>query len=194
MRADVTSCLEVTLSITRNTESDNNYLPRMIRRYEIDIAGQHVLYKSGTRRPAFLRNRRPGLARRNFARVQPNRRQQLARGLFQISNQTLVLSRSATVAFNLRETHPRDTSPHGNFISSAAAHILTISQFYSETILSRRGPLGKVWLAAHMERKLSKTQTLQTDIEQSVGAHLNFCEHLTRKPTLNYRRDHGPGN
>ena len=42
-------------------------------------------------------------------------------------------------------------------------------QFYSEAILSRRGPLAKVWLAAHMERKLSKTQTLQTDIEQSVG-------------------------
>ncbi|KAJ7132807.1 Rec8 like protein-domain-containing protein [Mycena crocata] len=42
--------------------------------------------------------------------------------------------------------------------------------FYSEAVLSRRGPLGKVWLAAHMERKLSKTQTLQTDIEQSVGA------------------------
>ncbi|KAG5637033.1 hypothetical protein H0H81_006028 [Sphagnurus paluster] len=42
--------------------------------------------------------------------------------------------------------------------------------FYSETILSRRGALGKVWLAAHMERKLSKTQTLQTDIEQSVDA------------------------
>ncbi|KAF9446393.1 hypothetical protein P691DRAFT_803993 [Macrolepiota fuliginosa MF-IS2] len=42
--------------------------------------------------------------------------------------------------------------------------------FYSETILSRRGPLGKVWLAAHMERKLSKTQTLQTDIEESVDA------------------------
>ncbi|KAF9481568.1 hypothetical protein BDN70DRAFT_854995 [Pholiota conissans] len=42
--------------------------------------------------------------------------------------------------------------------------------FYSETILSRRGPLGRVWLAAHMERKLSKSQTLQTDIEQSVDA------------------------
>ncbi|KAK7472631.1 sister chromatid cohesion protein 1 [Stygiomarasmius scandens] len=42
--------------------------------------------------------------------------------------------------------------------------------FYSEAILSRRGPLGKVWLAAHMERKLSKTQTLQTDIEESVDA------------------------
>ncbi|PPQ89563.1 hypothetical protein CVT25_012235 [Psilocybe cyanescens] len=42
--------------------------------------------------------------------------------------------------------------------------------FYSETILSRRGALGRVWLAAHMERKLSKSQTLQTDIEQSVDA------------------------
>lgn len=42
--------------------------------------------------------------------------------------------------------------------------------FYSEAILSRRGPLAKVWLAAHMERKLSKAQTLQTDIEQSVDA------------------------
>ncbi|KAF5389353.1 hypothetical protein D9757_004287 [Collybiopsis confluens] len=41
---------------------------------------------------------------------------------------------------------------------------------YTENILSRRGPLGKVWLAAHMERKLSKTQTLQTDIEESVDA------------------------
>ena len=43
-------------------------------------------------------------------------------------------------------------------------------KFYSEAILSRRGPLAKVWLAAHWERKLSKTQTLQTDISQSVGA------------------------
>ncbi|KAH9485323.1 Cohesin subunit rad21 [Psilocybe cubensis] len=42
--------------------------------------------------------------------------------------------------------------------------------FYSEAILARRGPLAKVWLAAHMERKLSKSQTLQTDIEQSVDA------------------------
>ncbi len=44
------------------------------------------------------------------------------------------------------------------------------SMFYAEAILSRRGPLAKVWLAAHWERKLSKTQTLQTDITQSVDA------------------------
>ncbi|KAJ7593867.1 Rec8 like protein-domain-containing protein [Mycena floridula] len=40
--------------------------------------------------------------------------------------------------------------------------------FYSDALLSKRGPLGKVWLAAHMERKLSKAQTMQTDIEESV--------------------------
>ncbi|KAG9009341.1 sister chromatid cohesion protein 1 [Tulasnella sp. JGI-2019a] len=42
--------------------------------------------------------------------------------------------------------------------------------FYAEAILSRRGPLAKVWLAAHWERKLSKTQTLQTDISQAADA------------------------
>ncbi|TFK53683.1 hypothetical protein OE88DRAFT_1626643, partial [Heliocybe sulcata] len=42
--------------------------------------------------------------------------------------------------------------------------------FYSEAILTRRGPLAKVWLAAHMERKLTKAQTLQTDITESVDS------------------------
>ncbi|PKC17829.1 hypothetical protein RhiirA5_265487 [Rhizophagus irregularis] len=44
--------------------------------------------------------------------------------------------------------------------------------FYSEAILSKKGPLAKVWLAAHWERKLSKTQFLQTNIQTSVGAIL----------------------
>lgn len=42
--------------------------------------------------------------------------------------------------------------------------------FYSEALLSKRGPLARVWLAAHWERKLSKAQFLQTDIANSVGA------------------------
>ncbi|KAF9915051.1 sister chromatid cohesion protein 1 [Lobosporangium transversale] len=42
--------------------------------------------------------------------------------------------------------------------------------FYSEAILSKKGPLAKVWLAAHWERKLTKNQTLQTDINNSVDA------------------------
>lgn len=44
--------------------------------------------------------------------------------------------------------------------------------FYSESILLKKGPLAKVWLAAHWERKLSKANFLQTNIETSVGAIL----------------------
>ncbi|KAJ3210158.1 sister chromatid cohesion protein 1 [Dinochytrium kinnereticum] len=42
--------------------------------------------------------------------------------------------------------------------------------FYSESVLSKKGSLAKVWLAAHWERKLSKSQFLQTNIQTSVGA------------------------
>ncbi|KAJ1905741.1 sister chromatid cohesion protein 1 [Tieghemiomyces parasiticus] len=45
--------------------------------------------------------------------------------------------------------------------------------FYAEAILSKKGPLAKVWLAAHWERKLSKTQFLQTNIPSSVGAMMS---------------------
>jgi cohesin complex subunit SCC1 len=30
--------------------------------------------------------------------------------------------------------------------------------FYSQVILARKGPLGKIWLAAHFDKKLSKNQ------------------------------------
>ncbi|KAJ9648822.1 sister chromatid cohesion protein 1 [Coniosporium tulheliwenetii] len=42
--------------------------------------------------------------------------------------------------------------------------------FYSETLLSKTGPLARVWLAANLERKLSKSNILQSSIEDSVGA------------------------
>ncbi|KAL1955370.1 hypothetical protein VTO42DRAFT_8652 [Malbranchea cinnamomea] len=42
--------------------------------------------------------------------------------------------------------------------------------FYSETLLSKTGPLARVWLSANLERKLSKSQILQSDIENSVHA------------------------
>ncbi|KAK9454229.1 Rec8 like protein-domain-containing protein [Dipodascopsis uninucleata] len=41
--------------------------------------------------------------------------------------------------------------------------------FYSESLLSKKGPLARVWLAANLERKLSKAQFLQTNIEKSVS-------------------------
>ncbi|KAF2147064.1 uncharacterized protein K452DRAFT_323289 [Aplosporella prunicola CBS 121167] len=42
--------------------------------------------------------------------------------------------------------------------------------FYSETLLSKTGPLARVWLAANLERKLSKSNILQSNIETSVNA------------------------
>ncbi|KAI9789046.1 MAG: sister chromatid cohesion protein 1 [Peltula sp. TS41687] len=42
--------------------------------------------------------------------------------------------------------------------------------FYSETLLSKTGPLARVWLSANLERKLSKTHILQSNIESSISA------------------------
>lgn len=45
--------------------------------------------------------------------------------------------------------------------------------FYSQVILARKGPLGKIWLAAHFDKKLTKTQILGTDIPKSVESVLS---------------------
>ncbi|CAK7274173.1 sister chromatid cohesion protein 1 [Sporothrix epigloea] len=42
--------------------------------------------------------------------------------------------------------------------------------FYSETLLSKTGPLARVWLSANIERKLSKTHILQSNLQDSVEA------------------------
>lgn len=40
--------------------------------------------------------------------------------------------------------------------------------FYSETLLAKTGPLAKVWLAANVERKLTKGDCLKQNIEKDV--------------------------
>ncbi|KAH3675682.1 hypothetical protein WICMUC_002544 [Wickerhamomyces mucosus] len=42
--------------------------------------------------------------------------------------------------------------------------------FYSETLLSKEGPLAQVWLAANLEKKLHKSQFLQSNITDSTQA------------------------
>ena len=42
--------------------------------------------------------------------------------------------------------------------------------FYSQIILAKKGPLGKIWLAAHWDRKISKAQVFNTDISESVDS------------------------
>jgi cohesin complex subunit SCC1 len=42
--------------------------------------------------------------------------------------------------------------------------------FYSETLLSKTGPLARVWLSANLERKLSKNHILSASVKDSVEA------------------------
>uniref|UniRef100_A0A1D1YJL5 Sister chromatid cohesion 1 protein 3 n=1 Tax=Anthurium amnicola TaxID=1678845 RepID=A0A1D1YJL5_9ARAE len=44
--------------------------------------------------------------------------------------------------------------------------------FYSQFILAKKGPLGTIWIAAHLERKLRKNQVADTDIGASVDSIL----------------------
>jgi cohesin complex subunit SCC1 len=46
----------------------------------------------------------------------------------------------------------------------------TVKMFFSETLLSKTGPLSRIWLSANTERKLSKTHILQSNLPHSIEA------------------------
>lgn len=52
--------------------------------------------------------------------------------------------------------------------------------FYSQFILAKKGPLGTIWIAAHLERKLRKNQVTDTDIGVSVGGWFPLLHKLFR--------------
>lgn len=39
----------------------------------------------------------------------------------------------------------------------------------SDQLRTSQGPLARVWLASHWERKISKSQFLQTNLEKTIG-------------------------
>lgn len=41
--------------------------------------------------------------------------------------------------------------------------------FYSTQVLARKGALGMVWLAAHMDSRLKKDKVFQTSLVNSIG-------------------------
>ena len=41
--------------------------------------------------------------------------------------------------------------------------------FYSSNILSKKGALATIWLAAHFEKRLSKVQVLQTNLQRTIS-------------------------
>ena len=56
--------------------------------------------------------------------------------------------------------------------------------FYAHFVLSKKGPLARIWLAAHWDKKLTKAHVFETNIDSSVEAiiqpkvrsHLAFLE------------------
>ena len=40
--------------------------------------------------------------------------------------------------------------------------------FYADFVLSKKGPLARIWLAAHWDKKLTKAQIFETNIESSI--------------------------
>lgn len=40
--------------------------------------------------------------------------------------------------------------------------------FYAHFVLAKKGPLARIWLAAHWDKKLTKAHVFETNIESSV--------------------------
>lgn len=40
--------------------------------------------------------------------------------------------------------------------------------FYAHFVLAKKGPLARIWLAAHWDRKLTKAHVFETNIQKSV--------------------------
>lgn len=57
-------------------------------------------------------------------------------------------------------------------VSQVLIYYLYLSQtwtmFYADFVLSKKGPLARIWLAAHWDKKLTKAQIFETNIESSI--------------------------
>jgi cohesin complex subunit SCC1 len=47
--------------------------------------------------------------------------------------------------------------------------------FYSEYVLAKKGPLGKVWLAAHWNKKLTRAMIAKSDV-------IEACQSIMKPP------------
>jgi hypothetical protein len=72
--------------------------------------------------------------------------------------------------------------------------------FYADFVLSKKGPLARIWLAAHWDKKLTKAQIFETNIESSIERILkpkvcSFCIdfNVVCKRTMFYHSRTFPG-
>jgi len=64
--------------------------------------------------------------------------------------------------------------------------------FYSSNLLTKRGPLGKLWFAAHHPSRINKAQIVQTSIKAAVGVSWRLLLACVGCVTLVLRRPHAP--
>ncbi|RZC77429.1 hypothetical protein C5167_001588 [Papaver somniferum] len=50
--------------------------------------------------------------------------------------------------------------------------------FYSHELLARKRPLGTVWMAAHLEKRLRRTHIDVTNIASTVGSFLSYSRYF----------------
>ncbi len=68
--------------------------------------------------------------------------------------------------------------------------------FYSVQLLAKKGPLGTVWIAGHLDKRLKRNQIYETNISSSVGEsytrmHTLQTVHLSEATScVCYRLDH----
>ena len=60
--------------------------------------------------------------------------------------------------------------------------------FYSQYILAKRGPLGTIWISAHLDRRLRKQQITETDVATAVRA----CPRVVASPRMSLRASAKP--
>lgn len=53
-------------------------------------------------------------------------------------------------------------------IKSISNLLQALTMFYADFVLSKKGPLARIWLAAHWDKKLTKAQIFETNIESSI--------------------------
>ncbi|KRY69687.1 UPF0183 protein C16orf70 -like protein [Trichinella pseudospiralis] len=66
--------------------------------------------------------------------------------------------------------HFNCSSPHHPF--HTCHNNRPVKMFYAQYVLSKKGPLAKIWLAAHWEKKLTKAQIFETNIDRAVESIL----------------------
>ena len=77
----------------------------------------------------------------------------------------------------LRTSKVQQACPGGGaFVACAAgdgaAVLARTRMFYSVQILAKKGPLGIIWIAATLDKRLKRNQVFEANIDSSVGARV----------------------